>query len=244
MIAIIAILAAILFPVFARAREKARQATCLSNTKQIGLGVMQYVQDYDECFPNSKITYPPDGSDGSTWWAMTTLPMMLQPYMKSWGVWSCPSQLDPAVQWYTDSGAPSQYSCAYPMHYSFNSRVHPPTGGWYWHDWTVSYKGTRKLAQIAEPASTISGYCIRPSTPGISLYGDFADWLWIRYSTYTGYYGSPSGYDPAATHIEGSSYWFCDGHSKWLKCDKMPEQFDWSSPAGQITNQMFTYEED
>jgi len=50
-IAIIAILASILFPVFAQAREKARQTSCLSNQKQIALGVMQYVQDYDESFP-------------------------------------------------------------------------------------------------------------------------------------------------------------------------------------------------
>ncbi|MGM0493341.1 MAG: DUF1559 domain-containing protein [Armatimonadota bacterium] len=50
-IAIIAILAAILFPVFARAREKARQTSCLSNQKQIGLGILMYAQDYDERFP-------------------------------------------------------------------------------------------------------------------------------------------------------------------------------------------------
>ena len=49
-IAIIAILAAILFPVFARAREKARQASCLSNCKQMGLAAMMYIQDYDEVF--------------------------------------------------------------------------------------------------------------------------------------------------------------------------------------------------
>ncbi len=49
-IAIIAILAAILFPVFAQARAKARQAACLSNMKQIGLGVAQYAQDFDELF--------------------------------------------------------------------------------------------------------------------------------------------------------------------------------------------------
>src|SRR5712691_11224154 len=47
-IAIIAILAAILFPVFAQARDKARQVTCLSNTKQLSLGVLMYAQDYDE----------------------------------------------------------------------------------------------------------------------------------------------------------------------------------------------------
>ena len=50
-IAIIAILAAILFPVFAQAREKARQASCLSNMKQQGAAVMMYAQDYDETLP-------------------------------------------------------------------------------------------------------------------------------------------------------------------------------------------------
>ncbi|HHX40945.1 MAG TPA: DUF1559 domain-containing protein, partial [Armatimonadetes bacterium] len=50
-IAIIAILAAILLPVFARARENARKSTCQSNLKQMGLAVMQYVQDYDEVYP-------------------------------------------------------------------------------------------------------------------------------------------------------------------------------------------------
>ena len=50
-IAIIAILAAILFPVFSQAREKARQAQCLSNMRNVGMGLMQYVQDYDETHP-------------------------------------------------------------------------------------------------------------------------------------------------------------------------------------------------
>ncbi|MFN7017537.1 MAG: prepilin-type N-terminal cleavage/methylation domain-containing protein, partial [Fimbriimonadales bacterium] len=52
-IAIIAILAAILFPVFAQAREKARQTSCLSNCKQIGLGITMYVNDWDETFPRN-----------------------------------------------------------------------------------------------------------------------------------------------------------------------------------------------
>jgi prepilin-type N-terminal cleavage/methylation domain-containing protein len=52
-IAIIAILAAILFPVFTQAREKARQTTCLSNAKQIGLATLMYANDYDERFPSN-----------------------------------------------------------------------------------------------------------------------------------------------------------------------------------------------
>jgi prepilin-type N-terminal cleavage/methylation domain-containing protein/prepilin-type processing-associated H-X9-DG protein len=88
-IAIIAILAAILFPVFAQAREKARQSTCLSNFKQIGLGVMMYVQDWDETYPTSRLYKLPGGSDCGqkivTWKAQTA------PYVKNVSVYKCPS---------------------------------------------------------------------------------------------------------------------------------------------------------
>src|SRR3989440_9152207 len=59
-IAIIAILEAILFPVFAQARESARQTNCLSNQKQLGTGLMMYAQDYDETLP----AWPFDGKKG------------------------------------------------------------------------------------------------------------------------------------------------------------------------------------
>ncbi len=78
-IAIIAILAAILFPVFARARENARRSSCQSNLKQIGLGILQYTQDYDELMPAryNNIT-------GS--WRQ-----VVQPYVKSTQLFACPS---------------------------------------------------------------------------------------------------------------------------------------------------------
>src|SRR5215468_1948080 len=68
-IAIIAILAAILFPVFARAREKARQATCLSNLKQIGLAFQMYTQDWDEVYP-SGLTLAVPGPDAGSYAVM------------------------------------------------------------------------------------------------------------------------------------------------------------------------------
>jgi prepilin-type N-terminal cleavage/methylation domain-containing protein/prepilin-type processing-associated H-X9-DG protein len=77
-IAIIAILASILFPVFARARENARRASCQSNLKQIGLGIMQYTQDYDERMPQ---VY----SNSIAWHAN------IQPYVKSVDLFRCPS---------------------------------------------------------------------------------------------------------------------------------------------------------
>ena len=82
-IAIIAILAAILFPVFARAREKARQTSCLSNVKEIVLGTLMYVQDYDERLP--RLYYrDPDR-------VMTSITMMIEPYLKNVQIWNCPS---------------------------------------------------------------------------------------------------------------------------------------------------------
>src|ERR1700712_1040821 len=77
-IAIIAILAAILFPVFAKAREKARQTTCSSNQRQLGLGFLQYVQDYDEMFPAGR-------AGGGDSWSTD-----IYPYVKSTGVYACP----------------------------------------------------------------------------------------------------------------------------------------------------------
>ena len=66
-IAIIAILAAILFPVFAQAREKARGISCLSNTKQLGLGILMYAQDYDERFPCGVLPTSGPGFNGIGW---------------------------------------------------------------------------------------------------------------------------------------------------------------------------------
>ena len=93
-IAIIAILAAILFPVFAQAREKARQTACLSNTKQIGLGLAMYVQDYDEIFPGIMYQVSPPGINGG---GNDRIPLesQLDPYIKNAGVWACPSAPGP-----------------------------------------------------------------------------------------------------------------------------------------------------
>jgi prepilin-type N-terminal cleavage/methylation domain-containing protein/prepilin-type processing-associated H-X9-DG protein len=85
-IAIIAILAAILFPVFAKAREKARQTSCLSNTKQIGLGLMMYSQDYDERLVPRVIRR----SDGVYLEALSWR-RNIYPYIKNQDVFKCPS---------------------------------------------------------------------------------------------------------------------------------------------------------
>lgn len=98
-IAIIAILAAILFPVFAKAREKARQTSCLSNLKQMGLASLMYAQDYDErtmryctqsCFYRANL---------------------LQPYTKNYGIYACPSLS--RAPWWGGWPAGAEYSYGY-----------------------------------------------------------------------------------------------------------------------------------
>lgn len=90
-IAIIAILAAILFPVFAQAREKARQTACLSNEKQIGLAMMQYVQDNDETWPaqaKDAMALADSGIAGANPYNWRD---SVYPYIKNLQIWLCPS---------------------------------------------------------------------------------------------------------------------------------------------------------
>ena len=105
-IAIIAILAAILFPVFAKAREKARQSSCLSNIKQIGLAVNMYIQDYDELYPRYAQSIA-----GSTWY----WPIRLAPYVKNTQIFACPSR--PTRNW---SGTATSSTCPYGWNCSGN----------------------------------------------------------------------------------------------------------------------------
>ncbi|MFO7947975.1 MAG: DUF1559 domain-containing protein [Armatimonadota bacterium] len=108
-IAIIAILAAILFPVFARAREKARQSSCLSNMKQIGLSIQMYIQDYDERLPRSLGYYNSDNKASNPqdlYWYEAT-----EPYIKNEQILLCPSESDHAYD--TGDGSAQVYLCDY-----------------------------------------------------------------------------------------------------------------------------------
>jgi prepilin-type processing-associated H-X9-DG protein len=80
---IIAILAAILFPVFARAREKARQTSCLSNTKQLALAILMYADDHSETLPPSHMS---QNVPYTTGW-----PQLILPYINNTGIFECPS---------------------------------------------------------------------------------------------------------------------------------------------------------
>ena len=114
-IAIIAILAAILFPVFARARENARRSSCQSNLKQIGIGILQYTQDYDEKFPRSRVSgialpaNPPANPNPVA--SQTDAPwhVVVQPYIKSYQVFKCPSNTSTATHTRSNGLVPISY---------------------------------------------------------------------------------------------------------------------------------------
>lgn len=142
-IAIIAILAAILFPVFAQAREKARQITCVSNERQMGLGLLQYVQDYDETYPRAEDA------------AFTQWYTMVMPYIKNGsqgnpgfyygvgGIWQCPS-------FPNDWGEGQEYGvnlCVCPVDYP---------AAWYSTGWIQNPDLVVTLGDIPAPADTIA----------------------------------------------------------------------------------------
>jgi prepilin-type N-terminal cleavage/methylation domain-containing protein/prepilin-type processing-associated H-X9-DG protein len=118
-IAIIAILAAILFPVFAKVREKARQTSCLSNENQLSLACLEYVQDFDETWPAQPIG---DAADNFGW--QQSWEMEIQPYVKNFNAFTCPS--DPHI---TDvnTGPKSSYWANGAMAYDWQGH---PTQGW------------------------------------------------------------------------------------------------------------------
>jgi len=210
-IAIIAILAAILFPVFAKAREKARQTTCVSNEKQIGLGFMQYVQDYDETYPYNYADSIPNAKWGTTG---SSLVAFLDPYIKSTGVWTCPSNsFKPALRDCYPGRFPPM-----PYHYSTsgviikNDYPDPVTSP------------PLSMAKVNVPSGTIMMVeydCL--ANYGEAYTVEFGNCGWYCWNT---------GY-PLATriHSDGANAIWCDGHVKWIK-------------QGTVASRDFTIEDD
>ena len=139
-IAIIAILAAILFPVFAKAREKARQTSCLSNLKQLGLAALMYCQDYDETMPlayyEDWLHYWDCSLDPMTW--TEAGPGLLEPYTRSGQIRGCPS--------FRVSGGDRKYT-GYAYNTSFlGSNPVDPWG---------ARRGPASLGSVNDPVATV-----------------------------------------------------------------------------------------
>jgi len=187
-IAIIAILAAILFPVFAKAREKARTASCQSNLKQIGVAIAMYAQDYDEVLPRLWIDL--DGSGGgSPASGDMTWRSSIQPYLKSAQIFQCPSKVMTTTPY---DGSAADYGLK--AGYAMNS-VHSSSGA-------PNYPAGSPVADLAVPATTV-------------VVLDYSGGEWLDYSSNGhGFLNTDSS---ASRHSDGCNYLFADGHVKWLR---------------------------
>ncbi len=144
-IAIIAILAAILFPVFARAREKARQASCSSNLKQLALGVLMYVQDYDERLFAARGNL--DGWSGN-----------IMPYVKNTQLFECPSW-DGSGGWITRGsacGGCGTWTRTYWGGYAYSNQAPGAVGAT--NVGCINWNSSRKIAVYEHPAEQLLLY--------------------------------------------------------------------------------------
>ena len=247
-IAIIALLAAILFPAFARARENARRATCQSNMKQLGLGFIQYLQDYDERYP---IGAPNNGMTGAGWGGS------VYPYVKSTQVYLCPD----------DSSLYTIGPNAVEVSYAVNANITNPSGddSTYKGGTAASLNATARTVLLLETAytggdvqdgqetgvtavgvltSATWGYCYFCYQPGSIVSrtgGNFLGWfatgllagrggstvpnpypaMSIPTASYAAISNANSGLFQYSTgrHLDGSNYLMADGHVKWLRGD-------------------------
>ncbi|HZO91267.1 MAG TPA: DUF1559 domain-containing protein [Chthonomonadaceae bacterium] len=201
-IAIIAILAAILFPVFAQAREAARQTSCASNMRQISLGFRMYSQDYDENFPLRRVCDP--NACEASW------KHLLQPYIKNYQIFRCPSnpasqvldETDGTVKYVPD--ITKTYRGYFFYHAFFKSSAAIGSGDW-WSGFNY------REANFEYPANSL-------------LVAEDKD-IWVDYGPWIAFDPNwgPSGANFGAKH-KGSDRFstiaFIDGHVKFTSWDQ------------------------
>ncbi len=195
-IAIIAILAAILFPVFARAREKARQAACQSNVKQIGLANGMYMTDYDGRYMPNAARHGTLNPPGNGYWWM----ILVQPYVKNMDIVTCPSYdaaiwCNPPVRGCADQPPYGRWRGGYGANRGWNAILgqgyQAPSG--------------RKDTVVPAPADTIlvvDVHCVVAAGDGHNAFDPEVP---------------RTGTTVQPRHNEGFNTLFCDGHVKWLR---------------------------
>lgn len=203
-IAIIVVLAAILFPVFARAREKSRQASCASNLRQLAMGTLMYAEDYDEHLP---------------WWDYTqgefteSTPApsrAIYPYVKNLQVFACPSGNGVPASVSSDPATWNTYGEGDPQ-FHFPG---PVTRGYAWNQTVFGRPAAvgdhPSLGDIARPARTfmVSDSAHVVGLPGAIMYAESFD-------TVKEYRNDPPA-DTLSRHNGGENHAFMDGHVKWL----------------------------
>jgi len=221
-IAIIAILAAILFPVFAKAREKARQITCASNEKQQGLAILQYVQDYDSTFPC--------GAGNHQGWVGE-----VYPYAKSQALFLCPDDNTP-----NSAGHPT----AFFFSYAINNNVEGQTLAY-----ESAPASTVLEVEITGSYDTNNGSDNLPGPSGSGT-GPEEDASasedgWVTTNDDGGICtgpmrGAATNQNPCPTtpngiHNNGSNVLLSDGHVKWLAGSALSAGQNASSPTATTT---------
>lgn len=204
-ISIIALLAAILFPVFARARENARRSSCQSNLKQVGLAESQYVQDYDEKFPFTSI----DTQPGTLIPLYTNFMDIVQPYVKSTQIFTCPSRSNlkvegsiipvgykPTMNW--------EYGSCGGINNEFGDGLHPER---------EASGGTRNgpivsLSEIGEVVTTITLF--------------ESNFSYDDYRSCDNQTSNPPAAAPDR-HFNGCNLVFVDGHVKWFQSNRITQ---------------------
>ena len=221
-IAIIAILAAILFPVFARARENARRSSCQSNLKQIGLGMLQYSQDYDE---RTTLT---DYNNVYSWRDATF------PYVKSEQIFVCPSDTGSKVYRYKAPGSPGGIndngSYAYNHLYYGTAGISPPGIN------IAAMESASTTVWIADSTNNNNDFYCQNVAQNPVINGNVSP----RILTNAG--------GPAATtglserHLDTTVLLFCDGHVKSQKLNTLLRQSTTGNTNGMLAT--FTVQDD
>jgi len=224
-IAIIAILAAILFPVFAKVREKARQTSCLSNEKQIGLSFVQYYQDYDEIWPTTGLTNNASGTKiaGDGWASL------VYPYVKSVNLYKCPDDSTPVNGVFV------------PVSYGYNNNAAGQSDATFGAPavTVILFEVQGVTANVTTPfensATGDGASAINQAAPNINN-ASYADnglnnvqvncpvWATSQLGTaspfsHNGYVYNGSFSNGNGVHTGGANFLLADGHAKWYRGD-------------------------
>jgi prepilin-type N-terminal cleavage/methylation domain-containing protein/prepilin-type processing-associated H-X9-DG protein len=230
-IAIIAILAAILFPVFAKAREKARQSSCSNNLKQLNTAIQTYAQDWDERFPSSTIDHAQDGTTANAGVDYSAWDQQISGNVKSDAVYKCPSNSlkkysvhQPTQTVGTKTGQKTRI-----VSYAFNDQLLGITAsGTLPAERTIKTAKAIALARIGDPANTILLCEMRAANKGQKVKGPAgAIGKENTAEVHPSYHVDGPGYDENTwatdwgvardVHSSGSIYAFTDGHVKWQR---------------------------
>lgn len=228
-VGIIAIIAAVLFPVFAQVRGKARSAACLSNMKQIGIGLMMYAQDYEETYPSVIFDYycspmgdsfggPTSGNSGT---GFCPWQQLIQPYLKSWDVLLCPSSS--LRERFTASDGRSYFNVSngnYTINQGFGYRA--PRGTSVITLSSLDHPADIVFATDATDQSTFFVYTTRP--------------MWWNYvNNY-----AAGWYQLGDRHNGGNNIVYADGHARWQNArqSRCSESWYWPSSAYTYANDL------